>query len=121
MRPTLRSLLRSLVPGLLVAPLAGAQEKLTVYNVIPWQRGAMTAQLGTVAMVDIPEQCMFGDQKGAERFLRATQNTPSGSETGIMLCTVPGKDSSSNWFVVFSFDESGYIKDANKDTLDAAK
>jgi uncharacterized membrane-anchored protein len=118
MRPLLS---RTLFALLVVAPLAGAQEKLTVYNVIPWQRGAITAQLGTVAMVDIPEHCMFGDQKGAARFLRATQNTPSGSETGIMLCTVPGKDSSSNWFVVFSFDESGYVKDANKDTLDAAK
>lgn len=120
MRP-LAAFLRSLLPLAAIASLAGAQEELTVYNVIPWQRGAITAQLGTVAMVDIPEYCMFGDKKGAERFLRATQNTPSGSETGIMLCTVPGKDSSSNWFVVFSFDESGYVKDASKDTLDAAK
>lgn len=100
---------------------AAAQEELTIYNVIPWEHGPMTAQLGTVAMVDIPHYCMFGDGKGAERFLRATQNTPSGSERGILLCTVPGKDSSSNWFVVFSFNESGYVKDANTETLDAAK
>jgi uncharacterized membrane-anchored protein len=121
MRPIVSSLLRSSAFLLFAASMAGAQEELTVYNVIPWQRGAITAQLGTVAMVDIPDYCMFGDKKGAERFLRATQNTPSGSETGIMLCTVPGKDSSSHWFVVFSFDESGYVKDANKDTLDPAK
>ena len=115
------SLRRSLALLALLAPAAASQERLTVYNVIPWQHGPMTATLGTVAMVDIPHYCMFGDGKGAQKFLRATQNTPSGNETGIMLCTVPGKDSSSNWFVVFSFDESGYVKDANKETLDATK
>jgi uncharacterized membrane-anchored protein len=121
MRPSFAALVRSLAPLFAALSIGGAQERVTVFNVIPWERGAITAQLGTVAMVDIPESCMFADKKGAERFLRATQNTPSGSETGIMLCTVPGGDSTAHWFVVFSFDESGYVKDAHKDTLDAGR
>ena len=121
MRRLSPAVLRSLAPLLAALSVGAAQEELTVYNVIPWQQGPMTAQLGTVAMVDIPEYCRIGDKQGAQKFLRATQNTPSGAETGILLCTVPGKDPSAHWFVVFSFDESGYVKDASKDSLDAAK
>ena len=118
--------LRRVYSGILVSlaaaipTIGGAQDKqLTVYNVIPWERGPLTADLGTTATVDIPDHCLFSDGKGAERFLRATENTPSGFESGIMLCTVPGKDSSAHWFVVFSFDKSGYVKDANSEKLDA--
>jgi uncharacterized membrane-anchored protein len=98
---------------------AGAQHK-SIFDIIPWTEGPTTGRLGLVAMLDVPEYCHFGDGKGARTFLEATQNTPGGNEVGVLLCSAAGADSSL-WFVVFSFDESGYVKDDEKATLNADK
>lgn len=97
---------------------AAAQER-TIWNIIKWQDGPSTGILGLIADLEVPAYCKFADAKGATAFLEATGNVPSGREQGVLLCD-PRADSS-YWFVVFDWDESGYVKDDEKATLDAAK
>ena len=118
--------LRAVVAALAAAPLllaaspaqGGAQER-TIWNIIDWQDGGGTGILGLVADIGVPGYCKFADSKGAKTFLEATGNVPSGRELGVLLCDP--KADSSYWFVVFDWDESGYVKDDEKSTLDAAK
>jgi uncharacterized membrane-anchored protein len=49
-------------------------------------------------------------------FMEASQNPPSGNERGVIL---HAPENGPQWFVVFSFNETGYIKDDEKDSLDA--
>lgn len=103
----------------LLAPAASAQDD-SVFARFNFEQGPLIGRLGTVASVDVPDQCRFTEAKGAQNFLEATQNPPSGQELGLILCK-GGVSDSSYWFVVFTFDESGYVKDDEKASLDAAK
>jgi uncharacterized membrane-anchored protein len=58
---------------------------------------------------------MFIGKGDAQKFLEITENIPSGEEEGILTAEELG------WFVIFSFDDVGYVKDDEKDKLDAAK
>lgn len=100
-------------------PSVGHAQERTIWNIIDWQSGSSTGRLGLIAEQGVPEYCKFADKKGAKAFLEATGNVPSGRELGILLCDP--KADSSYWFVVFDWDESGYVKDDEKSSLDAAK
>jgi len=102
----------------LLAPLARAQSD-SALNRFNFDDGPLTGRLGVVAAVEVPEHCKFTESKGAQNFLEASQNTPSGNEVGLILCR--GAADSAYWFVVFTFDESGYVKDDEKKDLDAGK
>jgi len=84
-------------------------------------QGPITGRLGLVAALEVPAYCKFADAKVSKEFLVATQNPPNGNEVGLLFCQSPGRDSSGYWFVVFSFDQSGYVRDDDKASLDAAK
>ena len=86
---------------------------------IPWADGPLVGGLGTVAEIEVPAYCRYTDDKGAKMFMEATENTASGSELAILLCADPQADSAM-WFVVFSFDKSGYVRDDERKSLDAA-
>jgi uncharacterized membrane-anchored protein len=103
----------------LLAPVAAAQDDSTFAR-FNFDEGPITGRLGLVAAVDVPEHCRFTEAKGAQNFLEATQNPPSGKELGLVLCKA-GVADTSYWFVVFTFDESGYVKDDEKKDLDADK
>src|SRR3989442_12674725 len=53
----------------------------------------------------------------SKAFLEATQNNASGNERGVLLC--PANGANDTWFVLFSYDESGYVKDDEGSSLDA--
>ena len=117
MRTPIRVGLAALTLALL--PSHGDAQERTIWNIIDWQGGSSTGMLGLIAEQGVPEYCKFADKKGAETFLEATGNIPSGRELGVLLCDP--KADSSYWFVVFDWDESGYVKDDEKASLDAAK
>jgi len=96
---------------------AQSDSALSQFN---FETGPLIGRLGTVASVDVPEGCRFTEAQGAQNFLEATENPPSGRELGLILCKA-GVSDSSFWFVVFTFDASGYVKDDEKADLDAAK
>ncbi|MBY0505396.1 MAG: DUF2167 domain-containing protein [Bryobacteraceae bacterium] len=90
------------------------EEAKTPEPKIAWQKGPIKAKLGAIAMVDVPEGYAFADAENTRLFLQATGNLPGGNEYGTIA------NMKSNWFVVFEFDESGYVKDDEKETLDEA-
>lgn len=88
------------------------------FESIQWQKGPTTAQIGSESRLSVPETCEFTGQAGARQFMIATQNPPSGSELGVLICDMSEADGD-EWFVVFSFDDSGYVKDDDASKLDA--
>jgi uncharacterized membrane-anchored protein len=83
---------------------------------IAWQSGPGTGQLGNIAQIQLPEGYIFSGRDGVRKFLEMTQNPVSGGELGVVI---PPRDSGDRWFVIFEFNSVGYVKDDEKDDLDA--
>jgi uncharacterized membrane-anchored protein len=87
---------------------------------IKWMDGGQEGEIGKVAYFTVPTQCKYTDGEGARDFLAMSQNIPSGNEEGLLLC--PAKlGEEFPWFVVFTFDESGYVRDDEGKKLNGAK
>ncbi|HVH12323.1 MAG TPA: DUF2167 domain-containing protein [Longimicrobium sp.] len=84
---------------------------------IEWQDGPDTAHVGAESKVVVPENCRFTGAPGARTFMVVTENPPSGNELGVLLCQ--SSEEGEPWFVVFSFDDSGYVRDDDAGELDA--
>jgi uncharacterized membrane-anchored protein len=83
---------------------------------LAWQRGPGTAPIGSgLAEIDLDEGYVFLDAGESQRFMELLQNPVSGDE----LATVAPISDGENWFVVFEFDDIGYVDDSEKDSLDA--
>ena len=82
-----------------------------------WTSGPTVGTLGTRATIQVPEGHFFLDQAATRRFLEANQNVPGGDELGTIVRI---NDSGAWWFAVFSYDDTGYIKDDEKNSIDAA-
>mgnify|MGYP001075941143 CR=1 FL=1 len=72
-----------------------------------------TGALGARAEIDVPLGYRFIDGEQTSRFLEGLGNISSREELGLI------GDVSLEWFVVFFFDDIGYVKDDEKDDLDA--
>ncbi|HEX2341688.1 MAG TPA: DUF2167 domain-containing protein [Vicinamibacterales bacterium] len=83
---------------------------------IRWQSGPATGSLGDIAQIKVPEGFRFTGKSGTRTFLELTQNPTNGDELGILL---PESVEAGRWFVVFEFNPIGYVKDDEKDKLDA--
>src|SRR5215467_8055230 len=90
-------------------PAAQEQPKIQ----IDWQDGPTTGKLGDIAQIEVPEGYRFAGKAGAEKVLQLTQNLPSGRELGVLVARGSG------WFMIFEFEESGYVKDNEKLDADA--
>lgn len=103
---------------------ADRDRKRALFESIEWKAGPMQGHLASIASLRVPDGCRFTEGKGAKTFMEATENPPSGDEVGVLLCDGALKADSteaSRWFVVFEYDESGYVKDNEKTELDADK
>jgi uncharacterized membrane-anchored protein len=78
--------------------------------------GPITARLGSVAEVAVPEGLAFIDAAGTRKFLELTQNIPSGNELGTVMSA---DESGATWFVIFTYLDTGHVDDSEKDKLDA--
>ncbi len=101
--------------ALLVA--SAASHPLAAQEEIRWNDGPTVGRLGSVAQIQVPAGYRFSGVQGAVRFLELTENVPSGRELGILIPDVELDEDF--WFVIFEFDESGYVKDEDRDELDA--
>ena len=104
-----------IVPALtisgLVAGLAVAQEGPQ----LNFQQGPATFPMGgNLAEIDLSEAYVFLDQRDTVRLMELYQNPETGTEKATVL---PATDAE-NWFIVFEFDELGYVPDDDSD-LDA--
>jgi uncharacterized membrane-anchored protein len=112
-----RRLLRALIlfgSVLAIESPCPAQDK---NNSIDWQDGPIVGKLGDIARISIPMGYRFTGKTGAQKLLELTQNPTDGNELGALI---PAVDKNEDiWFVVFEFDDAGYVRDTEKDTLDA--
>lgn len=82
---------------------------------LKWTEGPAKAALKDIAEIQVPEGYKMADPQGTQTLLQAMGNPTNGRELGMLAPT------SMVWFVVFEFDEVGYVKDDDKDKLDADK
>ena len=80
-----------------------------------WQRGPTKATMKSTAEIQVPEGYMFTGPKGTKIMLEAMGNPTGGRELGLLAPT------NLHWFVVFEFNDTGYVKDDDKDKLDPDK
>jgi uncharacterized membrane-anchored protein len=78
-------------------------------------QGPTTAKLGQVAQVEVPTGCIFLDGNATRAMMKRWGEPISGNEVGMLSTT------NEDWSVFFDFNDSGYIKDDDKNKLDADK
>jgi len=82
---------------------------------IKWQPGPFKAKLGEYAEIQVPKDFIFTDGDGARQYMELAHNPVSHKEVGILT----PKAEDQNWFVLFEFDDIGYVKDDEGSSLDA--
>lgn len=98
-----------------VAPAARAAEEAAPLDV-EWTPGPAQVDVGnTLAEVKLPEALAFAGADDTKKLLEAMGNPTDGSEVGLI---VP-KSESEGWFVILEWDPIGYVKDDEKDQIDA--
>ncbi len=91
---------------------AGGAERKAKYRMLS---GPATAHLGNIAQVELPSGYVFYDGKATREMLKAAGEPVSDDELGLIQST------NEDWSVIFEFSDVGYIKDADKEKLDADK
>ena len=86
----------------------GAQEEGVQFD---WKTSG-SGELGSVAKIDIPEGFQFLGRSDTRELMRMMGNTLTQKELGTLA---PIDD---DWFIVFEFDEVGYVKDDEKPDAD---
>lgn len=79
-----------------------------------WTREG-NGKLGGKAEVIIPKDYRFTGSSGTQQLLKMFDNVPSRRELGMLTTEGLGP------WIIFEFDEVGYVKDDDKDQLDADK
>jgi len=81
---------------------------------VSWQKGPSVGDLGGNAQVKVPQGYVFAGSADTRTIMEANHNPITGREMGFVAPA--GED----WFAVFEFDDVGYVKDDEKDSLDAS-
>jgi len=76
--------------------------------------GPATVKLGTVAELKLPDGYAFVGPDSLDKFFELTRNLRGGKEVGVLL-------SPDDWVLYFDYDDVGYVKDDDKDKLQADK
>lgn len=98
----------------LVARVSAQETKpRTAFDDAKWQRGPTEVSLAGVAQLKVPAGYLFADAADTKRLMEALQNPTSGNESGFIA------PQTFDWFAVFEYEATGYIKDDEKNSLDA--
>jgi uncharacterized membrane-anchored protein len=82
---------------------------------IQWTEGPSKVSLGDLAEVDLPAGYLFAGADDTRRLMEMNGNPATGQEMGLIAPAAEDK----GWFIVFEWEEAGYIKDDEKDEIDA--
>ena len=85
----------------------------TAFDSVKWIKGPSLGDLGTTAQVKVPAGYVFAGGDDTRTIMTANQNPTTGRELGFVA------PAGENWFAVFEYDSVGYVKDDEKDNLDA--
>ena len=99
-----RALMVLLVWPFLALAQAGKEAEL---KKLAWQEGPVEGRIGDKALIKVPAGYVFLDERNTSRFLQLAGNPP---RDGHYLYAPRSLD----WFAVFSFEASGYVKDDEK-------
>jgi len=77
--------------------------------------GPATAKLGSQAQIDLPVGYEFLDGPTTRALMKASGEPTSDAELGLIMPT------NADWSVLFEYQEVGYVKDDDKDKLNADK
>ena len=83
------------------------------------ERGPETGEMSGVAHIRVPEGYQFTGPEGTGKILQAMGNLTDGAEIGFISPSDYFDSEGDSWFVVFEYAEVGYVKDEEKDSLDA--
>jgi uncharacterized membrane-anchored protein len=103
----------ALATGLSIVCLPAAEA--TNKSTVNWVRGPATASLKNTAEIKVPQGYKFANAEDTQRLLKAAGEPTSGHEMGMLLPEEGG------WTLFFEFSSDGYVKDDDKDKLDADK
>lgn len=81
---------------------------------VPLIAGPATVRLGEVAEIQLPEGFKAVPADAVATFYELTRNAMNGREVGVIIAPPPGE-----WMLFFDYDPIGYVKDDEKDQLDA--
>lgn len=110
--------LAGLAAAALVALPAAAQDAAPQQPQQPkvkWIEGPSKVDLGSIAELSLPGSVAFAGKADAQKLLESMGNVPSGTELGLVVPKAEDQD----WIIVFDYDDIGYIKDAEKEEIDA--
>lgn len=83
---------------------------------VDWIEGPAKGELSTISTLEIPEGFFFAGAQDASKVMEYYGNISSGAEIGYLESAA-----SNGWWALFQFDPVGFIKDDDKDQLDADK
>lgn len=105
-------LLAAVTTVMFTLPLAAQDNPAKKPNAL---QGPATAKLGNVAEIELPTGYEFFDGKTTRAILESSGEPTSGSELGLLHPT------NAPWSVIFEFSNIGFVKDDEKDKLNADK
>ncbi|HEX7596684.1 MAG TPA: DUF2167 domain-containing protein [Polyangia bacterium] len=95
------------------APEGAPSPQQKVLASIKWTPGPGKVTIGNQSELKLTPGLQYTGPEGARKMLEMMHNPTDGSELGLL--TTENLD----WFVLFEFEDSGYVKDADKEKLDA--
>ena len=95
--------------------VADAQDK------IDWQKGPVKVDIDSYAEIDVPQGYVFTGKEGTKKAMKLMGNLLTNKEVGMIApaSLLDPKAKDKPWFVVFEYDPIGYVKDDEKDAIDA--
>jgi uncharacterized membrane-anchored protein len=99
----------ALLPGQILGQSSDTKPKLNMLQ------GPAKAQLQSIAQINVPVGYRFLDGKSTRALMKASGEPSTGRELGLLMPT------NGHWSVIFEFDDVGYVKDDEKDKLNADK
>jgi len=97
------------------APAKQETEADRVFKTIEWTTGPAKVGIDNHAEIQVPDGFKYTGASGTRKLLELMHNPTDGSELGILT------DDKLEMFLLFEFEDIGYVKDADKEKLDADK
>lgn len=99
--------------GFAQEPSAAQSEADKVLKSIDWVSGPGKGEMKDIATIDVPAGYIFAKANDVPKLMELMENPVSGREAGFLA------PEDMSWFMVFEFDPVGYVKDDERDKLDA--